>query len=340
MKSIVCEMCGSNDVIKTDRYYVCNHCGTKYTTEEAKKLIVEGSLKIDDSAEVANLYTLARRAVVAENYSSAQQYYEKLLIKNPNDWEANFYSLYCRAINCTIAQIENTTIQLAGALATNITLIQNIEDEEKRFNAACEMGDRLLSINKMLHGAAVSHYRGIDASIRTDYLKEYVDRCLNTIVLAYNLGDGIEMIFGERYAKRISLPAWKQGVEQHKALMPNLLKKDIQTREMMKRVHSIQKYEPSYAVPTKSEGCYVATCVYGSYDCPQVWVLRRFRDNLLMKSLLGRTFVKLYYACSPIIVKWFGKAKWFHSLWKPILDQIVSRLNEKGYVDTPCGEKQ
>lgn len=26
------------------------------------------------------------------------------------------------------------------------------------------------------------------------------------------------------------------------------------------------------------KGCYVATCVYGSYDCPEVWTLRRFRD--------------------------------------------------------------
>ena len=25
-------------------------------------------------------------------------------------------------------------------------------------------------------------------------------------------------------------------------------------------------------------GCYVATCIYGSYDCPQVWTLRRYRD--------------------------------------------------------------
>ena len=28
-------------------------------------------------------------------------------------------------------------------------------------------------------------------------------------------------------------------------------------------------------------GCYVATSVYGSYDCPEVWTLRRFRDEVL-----------------------------------------------------------
>ena len=37
-----------------------------------------------------------------------------------------------------------------------------------------------------------------------------------------------------------------------------------------------------------SEGCYIATCVYGSYDCPQVWVLRRFCDETLKQHALGR----------------------------------------------------
>ena len=30
----------------------------------------------------------------------------------------------------------------------------------------------------------------------------------------------------------------------------------------------------------KKQGCYIATCVYGSYDCPQVWILRRYRDEI------------------------------------------------------------
>ena len=31
----------------------------------------------------------------------------------------------------------------------------------------------------------------------------------------------------------------------------------------------------------KKNGCYIATCVYENYDCPQVWTLRRFRDETL-----------------------------------------------------------
>ena len=56
----------------------------------------------------------------------------------------------------------------------------------------------------------------------------------------------------------------------------------------------------------KKSGCYVATCVYGSYDCPAVWVLRRFRDDYLEKSLMGRCFISLYYAVSPSLVNVLG----------------------------------
>lgn len=90
---------------------------------------------------------------------------------------------------------------------------------------------------------------------------------------------------------------------------------------------------------TNDEGCYVATCVYGSYDCPEVWTLRRFRDNTLAASRLGRAFIKLYYAVSPTIVKKYGKTTWFKQFWKSILDKLVHRLNRKGVEDTPYKDR-
>ncbi len=83
----------------------------------------------------------------------------------------------------------------------------------------------------------------------------------------------------------------------------------------------------------RKKGCYVATCVYGSYDCPEVWVLRRYRDSVLEKHFLGRIFIGLYYFVSPTIVKIFGKQVWFNSLFKAILDEKVSKLKESGISD-------
>ena len=53
----------------------------------------------------------------------------------------------------------------------------------------------------------------------------------------------------------------------------------------------------------KSEGCYIATMVYGDYNHPQVMVLRRYRDEYLLKSFCGRCFVKIYYYLSPKVVR-------------------------------------
>ena len=89
-----------------------------------------------------------------------------------------------------------------------------------------------------------------------------------------------------------------------------------------------------------SSGCYVATCVYGSYDCPQVWTLRRFRDEYLAKSALGRAFIRAYYAISPKIVEAVGNTAVFRNFFRPILDRFVTKLNGKGYENTPYNDKQ
>ena len=39
--------------------------------------------------------------------------------------------------------------------------------------------------------------------------------------------------------------------------------------------------------------CYVATAVYDSYNCPEVWTLRRYRDYKLAETWYGRAFVRL-----------------------------------------------
>ena len=90
----------------------------------------------------------------------------------------------------------------------------------------------------------------------------------------------------------------------------------------------------------KKSGCYVATAVYGSYDCPQVWTLRRFRDDRLAATLSGRAFIRLYYAVSPTLVRLFGRSAWFKSLWRGPLDRLVSRLRDQGVENTPYQDKE
>ena len=88
----------------------------------------------------------------------------------------------------------------------------------------------------------------------------------------------------------------------------------------------------------KKSGCYVATCVYGTYDCPQLWVLRRFRDDILEQSFFGRKFISLYYAISPSLVKVLGSNKIIVTHWRQLLDPFVEILKKKGIKDTPYND--
>jgi len=94
------------------------------------------------------------------------------------------------------------------------------------------------------------------------------------------------------------------------------------------------------APQTQKSGCYIATAVYGSYDCQEVYVLRRYRDTILANTWYGRSFVKIYYACSPTVVKLFGNTRVFNSFLKVKLDKMVSHLQAKGFDHTPYKDTQ
>ena len=86
---------------------------------------------------------------------------------------------------------------------------------------------------------------------------------------------------------------------------------------------------------SSSDGCYIATAVYGSYDCPEVWMLRRFRDEVLRASVLGRLFIRGYYAVSPGLARHLGSKQLFQKPVKMALDSFVSHLKKAGFRDTP-----
>ena len=98
-------------------------------------------------------------------------------------------------------------------------------------------------------------------------------------------------------------------------------------------------YSPEKARRMAKSGCYIATSVYGTYDCPEVWTLRRFRDYYLDNRVWGRAFIRLYYAISPTIVKYCGKTILFNKVNKKILDKWVRKLNTQGYESTRYNDK-
>lgn len=95
---------------------------------------------------------------------------------------------------------------------------------------------------------------------------------------------------------------------------------------------------PSEEAPKKS-GCYIATAIYGSYDCPQICTLRRYRDDVLAESALGRLFIRIYYKLSPKLVKYFGQTRCFNAFWHGVLDKWVQHLHDKGFKGAPYQDR-
>lgn len=129
----------------------------------------------------------------------------------------------------------------------------------------------------------------------------------------------------ENYIGKDEYPYFPEITVDFIAKLKQQILNDLANREINPKV--------TETTEKKSGGCYVATAVYGSYDCPEVWILRRYRDFYLMNNSFGRMFVKLYYKVSPTLVKMFGNTKIFNYVFKAFLDKKIELLKKKGYSD-------
>jgi peptidyl-prolyl cis-trans isomerase A (cyclophilin A) len=83
---------------------------------------------------------------------------------------------------------------------------------------------------------------------------------------------------------------------------------------------------PAAQTPAGDSGggiCFIATAAYGSYMDPHVITLRKFRDDVLMKSAAGREFVSFYYQYSPPIAAVIAEHPGLRVLTRLLLTPVV-----------------
>lgn len=84
-------------------------------------------------------------------------------------------------------------------------------------------------------------------------------------------------------------------------------------------------------------GCLIATATYGSELAPQVQQLRELRDNHLLQTESGKSFMSsfngLYYSFSPIIADWERENPAFKEFVKISLTPLISSLSILNHVD-------
>lgn len=353
MKKISCEQCGSTEFYIKDDIYICKYCQTHYLVKGTKKIRIEGhidisgsSVEIDTSKRLINLYTIAHRAKRNKNKELASEYYQKILEIDPSSWEANFYISYYRALKCSRkSEINLVAKRIIISQETTIELIfNNVLDADERRQAVNEVAEQWNRLAKIFFNAYHNYFQELEEEQKSKNLQNYIDTCSSARDIAYLAGDWIIIYFGDKYGS-IAADCWKAGIELHRQMNNGLIDWDSDARIIEERKKEILKFDPLYEKKGdnhesyKNEGCYIATAVYGSYDCPQVWTLRRFRDHTLAKTWYGRSFIRIYYAVSPYLVRWFGHTKWFQGFWRSRLDSLIAKLNNNGVSDTPYDDR-
>lgn len=132
MKRIECEMCGSTDLVKKDGIFECQSCGLKYSAEEIKKMMIEGTVdvsgstvKVDKTGSLKNMLVLAKRAKKEGNTEEAKKYYNMVLMEDPDNWEASFYSSYYNLLESSVANLTNNLLSFGKRTKTSLELIIN-----------------------------------------------------------------------------------------------------------------------------------------------------------------------------------------------------------------------
>jgi hypothetical protein len=84
-------------------------------------------------------------------------------------------------------------------------------------------------------------------------------------------------------------------------------------------------------------GCLIATAAFGSELAPEVQFLRAFRDERIMSTLAGSSFINVfnawYYSFSPYVADFEREQPWLQQLVKAYIYPLIGilQISEKGY---------
>ena len=133
MKQLTCEMCGSTDLMKQDGVFVCQSCGTKYSVEEAKKMMVEvgGAVEVKNAAQLENLLNLANSSFESKNYAQAEEFCNQVIAMDDKNYEA--WKLKGEAINYQINSKNQRILEVYNCIMTSYRVLPDEEKAIKKY---------------------------------------------------------------------------------------------------------------------------------------------------------------------------------------------------------------
>lgn len=300
---------------------------------------------------LVRMYDMARTAKASNDAITAKKYYDMILAEDPLNWEPVFYSTYYTYATMKNGEIGNKTVEIKNCLNTVLMMVEKNTEGEEKNSILLDLKNSVANVALILQSTSINFYNSLPGMTKNPF-----DKSARTVLigdLLLTMGEALQRNQMTTHA----IDIFKQAINtiETEMFFSAAFKEDNIPAQLaphytriVNAANFIRESEPEYKTKhettvekfsNKKCGCYVATCVYGSYDCPEVWTLRRFRDNTLGSTWYGRAFIRTYYAISPTIVKWFGNTTWFKKMWKGTLDRMVKKLETNGVENTPYEDK-
>lgn len=200
-----------------------------------------------------------------------------------------------------------------------IGLLQSIKDA---YEEACRQIDEQVDELQYFTIGTVKIPR-LNVSINWSKVEEMKRNCLAWDVVTNLILEAIPL----KNIEKIKQSQNVTKVNEYKILVNFIL--NLINYPLKKRIEYLNYWEPlKQKSSSYSEGCYIATMVYGSYEHPQVLELRKFRDEILKKNLVGRVFIKAYYLISPKLTEILQNKRVINNLISKSINLLIKIIKK------------
>lgn len=251
MKQLVCEMCGSTDLIKQDGVFVCQACGCKYSVEEARKMMIEGTVdvsgstvKIDETEaineQVSTWEKMAGDAFNNSNYSEAYTYYCKILEKRVGYWFATYRKGMCQGWQANLKNMHANEV-LGGVVdATKLLYADTTQTDVLKANGTFIMATELHNWIQAVSNLVVNHCNEYGNQLVSAAKEFYQQECSVSELIKFNLRMISEFVY-ENYEN-------KENVERVANAICSLGQTTLSNMNSQFRVKTGSKYNTFWCV--------------------------------------------------------------------------------------------
>ena len=176
-------------------------------------------------------------------------------------------------------------------------------------------------------------------------IQEHIDYRITVIKDDQNIFGPIPLTHTSVGTVKIPVEFLENGEHQIKVEMEGILFQPIPLETTYFTINVGVQEQTSQPNQENNEGggCLIATAAFGSEMSPQIQQLREIRDNVVMQTVSGKTFMigfnQIYYSFSPHVADYERENPVFKEAVKITLTPMLTSLTLLNYVDVDTEEE-